>query len=181
MQLWNYIQMPAISIAGAVSSMAAQNVGAGRRDRVGSVALAGVTFTFLLGGTLIAINYLLNREALGLFLPAGGEAIHIATHLNALVVWSFGFFRVTIVLFGVVRATGAVIAPLLILMTSLWLVRVPFAHLLIDKWSADAIWLSFPLSSPLSMLMAVTYYRYGGWRDIRLGVAPVRAVPAAGV
>ena len=180
MQLWNYIQMPAISIAAAVSSMAAQNVGAGRWDRVGSVALAGVTFTFLLGGTLIAINYLLNREALGLFLPAGGEAIHIATHLNALVVWSFAFFGVTIVLFGVVRATGAVIAPLLILMTSLWLVRVPFAYLLIGKWSADAIWLSFPLSSLLSLVMAVSYYRYGGWRDIRLNIATHQAASAAG-
>jgi len=32
MQLWNYVQMPALAIAAAVSSMAAQNVGAGRWD-----------------------------------------------------------------------------------------------------------------------------------------------------
>ena len=34
MQLWNYVQMPALAIGAAVSSMAAQNVGAGRWDRV---------------------------------------------------------------------------------------------------------------------------------------------------
>ena len=75
MQLWNYVQMPALAIAGAVSSMVAQNVGARRWDRVGKIAIAGVTFNFLLGGSLIAIIYLLNRPALSLFLPAHGAAI----------------------------------------------------------------------------------------------------------
>ena len=68
MQLWNYVQMPALAIAGAVSSMAAQNIGAGKWDRVDKVALTGVAFNFLIGGALIAIIYLLNRHALGLFL-----------------------------------------------------------------------------------------------------------------
>jgi len=179
MQLWNYIQMPAMSIAAAVSSMAAQNVGAERCDRVAKVALTGIAFNFLIGGSLIAVNYLLNRQALGLFLRADSEAIRIAVHLNALIVWSFLFFGVTLVLFGVVRATGAVIAPLLILVTSLWFVRVPFAYLLVDKWSADAIWASFPLSSLLSMLMAISYYRFGGWREVRLGIAKIGVAPAA--
>ena len=33
-QLWTYIQMPAMAIGAAASSMAAQNVGAGKWDRV---------------------------------------------------------------------------------------------------------------------------------------------------
>src|SRR3546814_3464725 len=37
LQLWNYIQMPALAVGAAVSSMAAQNIGAGRWDRVASV------------------------------------------------------------------------------------------------------------------------------------------------
>src|SRR5580658_2782788 len=105
MQLWNYVQMPALAIAAAVSSMAAQNVGAGKWDRVGTVAKTGVLFNFLLGGSLIAIVYLLNRQALGLFLPADGAAIRIAAHLNAIVIWSYAFFGMSMVLFGAVRAT----------------------------------------------------------------------------
>ena len=50
--------------------------------------------------------YLLNAHALGLFLPTSGAAFMIAAHLNRLVVWSFAFFGVSIVLFGVLRATG---------------------------------------------------------------------------
>jgi putative MATE family efflux protein len=181
MQLWNYVQMPALAIGAAASSMAAQNVGAGNWDRVGKVATTGVLFNFLIGGSLIAIICLLNRHALGLFLPANGAALDISAHLNLIVVWSFALFGTSIVLFGVVRATGAVMPPLIMLIISLWLVRVPFAHWMLDRWQADAIWWSFPLSSTTSMLMSVAYYRFGGWRKVRLGLTGARATQAAGV
>jgi putative MATE family efflux protein len=179
MQLWNYVQMPALAIGAAASSMAAQNVGAGKWDRVGKVATTGVMFNFLLGGSLITLVFVLNKHALGLFLPANGVALSLSAHLNAIVIWSFALFGTSIVLFGVVRATGAVMPPLIMLVISLWLIRVPFAFSMLDRWQADAIWWSFPLSSTVSMLMSVAYYRFGGWRKVRLGVATARAAPAS--
>ena len=181
MQLWNYVQMPALAIGAAASSMAAQNVGAGRWDRVGQVAATGVLFNLLSGGSLITIVFVFNQDALSLFLPAHGAALAVAVHLNRIVIGSFLFFGTSIVLFGVVRATGAVIAPLIILIISLWLIRVPFAFSILDRWQADAIWWSFPISSVISMLMAIAYYRFGGWRKARMGVATRRAAPAPGV
>jgi putative MATE family efflux protein len=181
MQLWNYVQMPALAIGAAASSMAAQNVGAGKWDRVGKVATTGVLFNFLLGGSLITLVFVFNKHALGLFLPANGAALSLSAHLNAIVIWSFALFGTSIVLFGVVRATGAVIPPLIMLVISLWFIRVPFAFSMLDHWQADAIWWSFPLSSTVSMLMSVAYYRFGGWRKVRLGVATARAAPAPSV
>jgi putative MATE family efflux protein len=178
-QLWNYIQMPALAIGAAVSSMAAQNVGAGNWGRVGRVVRTGVAFNWLIGGSLITIVYLLNHAALGLFLPPHGQAIVIAEHLNRIILWSFILFGTSIVIFGVMRATGAVMAPLVMLSISLWLVRVPFAYLMLDRLKADAIWWSFPLASTVSISMAVTYYRFGGWRRARLGVAERRPAPLA--
>jgi MATE family, multidrug efflux pump len=179
MQLWNYVQMPALAIAAAVSSMAAQNVGAGRWDRVSRVAMTGVAFNFASAGVLIGALYLLMRGALGLFLPASGAAIALAEHLNAVVLWSYAFFGMSMVLFGVVRATGAVMAPLIMLAISLWGVRVPFAYLMLARWGADAIWWSFPLASLVSLTMSVSYYRFGGWRRVSLGL--VRTTPVPGV
>jgi putative MATE family efflux protein len=170
MQLWNYVQMPALAIAAAVSSMAAQNVGAGRWDRVARIAVTGVLFNLLSGGALILLIYVFNRSALALFLPADGEAIRIAVHLNGVVLWSFALFGISIVLFGVVRATGAVVAPLVMLMISLWGVRVTFAYTMVEHWHADAIWWSFPLASLTSVALATTYYRFGHWRQARMGV-----------
>ena len=97
-----------------------------------------------------------------------------------IVIWSYLFFGTSMIMFAVVRATGAVMPPLIMLVVALWLIRVPFAYSMLDRWQADAIWWSFPLASATSMLMAIAYCRYGGWRKVRLGVASLRAVPVAG-
>ena len=168
LQLWTYIQMPGFAVGMAVSSMAAQNVGAGKWDRVHRVAMTGVGFNFLLTGALVLIVYLFNRHALGLFLPTGSPALAIAGQINVIVVWSYLFFGVTFVLGGVIRSTGAVIPPLIILFVAMWLVRIPFAYALVPYWNENAIWWSFPLGSLVSMLLSIGYYRYGRWRSVRM-------------
>lgn len=168
LQLWTYVQMPAMAIGAACSSMAAQNVGAGRWDRVAGTARSGVLYNFLLTGCLIAPLILLDRWTLALFLPGGSDALEVARHLNHIAVWSFLFFGVSFVISGVVRATGAVVAPLLILAASLWGVRVPFAELLQGTMGADAVWWSFPVSSLCAMLLSLAYYRWGGWRKAKM-------------
>jgi putative MATE family efflux protein len=175
LQLWNYVQMPALAIGAAVSSMAAQNVGAGRWDRVNRVAWTGVVFNLASGGALIGLIYALNRAALGLFLPAHGMALELAVHLNTIVLWSFALFGMSLVLYGVVRATGAVVPPLIMLALALWGIRVPFAYALIDRWHADAIWWSFPVASIASVIMASLYYQFGNWRKAQLGIVRRRA------
>ena len=181
MQLWNYVQMPALAIGAAASSMAAQNIGAGKWDRVGKVAAAGVSFNLAIGGVLILTFYLLDKHAMGLFLPANAAALDIASHINGIVLWSFVFFGTSMVLFGVVRATGAVVPPLVMLLISLWMIRVPFAYGMLDRWHADAIWWSFPIASVMSVSMAIAYYKFGGWRTARMGVARARPAPVPDV
>lgn len=179
LQLWTYVQMPAMAIGAACSSMAAQNVGANRWDRVSATAGYGVLFNFLLTGALIAPLILLDRWTLALFLPAGSEALEIARHLNHIAVWSFLFFGVTFVISGVVRSTGAVIPPLVILAISLWGIRVPFAEMLQPTLAADAVWWSFPTSAVCAMLMSMAYYRWGRWRRAHMLAGPETvAVPA---
>ncbi|WP_295958496.1 MATE family efflux transporter, partial [uncultured Xanthomonas sp.] len=173
LQLWAYLQMPAMAIGAACSSMAAQNVGAQRWDRVAATARKGVLFNFLLTGALIAPLILFDRWTLALFLPPHSAALEIARHLNHIAVWSFLFFGVTFVISGVVRATGAVVPPLLILALSLWGVRVPFAELLQPQLGVDAVWWSFPTSATCAMLLSLAYYRWGNWRTARM-LAPSR-------
>lgn len=178
MQLWNYIQMPALAVGMAVSSMAAQNVGAGLWQRVDRVAVVGVGFGLALTGALVLVMYFFAGHALGLFLPADGVALQIGVHINGIAVWAFLFFAITMILMGVVRSTGAVIPPLLILLFAFWVVRIPFAYALIDGWP-DALWWSYPLGSVVAMLLAIAYYRWGGWRKARMLVTPTLAATAA--
>ncbi|MET0936029.1 MAG: MATE family efflux transporter [Luteibacter sp.] len=179
-QLWTYIQMPALAIGSAVSSMVAQNVGAKRWDRVAGIGRAGVLTNFALTGSLVLVIYLFNRAALALFLGQDSAAIGIAQHLNHIVVWSFLLFGVTFVMFGVVRATGAVMLPLIVLAISMWGVRYPFAALLEPHIGADAIWWSFPVGSLVSIVITTIYYRRGSWKKAHMlpATPPAIAEPA---
>lgn len=163
-QLWTYVQMPALAVGASVSSMVAQNVGAGLWQRVRRITRAGLLFNLVMTGALVALVYLFDRNSLGLFLGDDSTAIGIAQRINATVLWSFILFGFTIVLFGTVRATGAVMAPLVILFVSMWVVRMPFAYALADRMGAAAVWWSFPVGSVISLALAIGYYRWGNWR-----------------
>ena len=177
MQLWNYVMMPALAVGMAASSVAAQNVGAGRWDRVRRTALLGVLFNCAMTGSLVVVLYLFNRAALSLFLPGDSGALAIAGHVNAIVVWSFVLFGISMVLGGVVRATGSAVPPLVVLFVSLWLIRMPFAFALLERYGADAIWWSFPVGAAASAILMALYYRFGNWKHARM--LPARSAPAA--
>jgi len=61
-----------------------------------------------------------------------------------------------------------------VLFFALWVVRLPFANLLLPRLGADAIWWSFPLASIVAASLAVAYYRFGGWRRARMTPAAAR-------
>jgi putative MATE family efflux protein len=167
-QVWTYVQMPVFAVGAAVTAMAAQNIGAGQWDRVSQATWAGVGINFSMTGLLVLIVWVFNRHALALFLPEGSAALPIAERANVIALWSFLLFGVTIVLISTVRATGAVMGPLLVIFGSLWVARIPFAYGLAPRWGEDAIWWSFPVGSIAGVVLGVLYYRFGDWRKVRM-------------
>lgn len=172
MQLWTYLQMPAMALGAAVSAMAAQNIGACRWDRVSDITRSGLLYTFGITGILVVLLGIADRPALALFLGGHSPALPIAQHIQLLATWSFLLFGVTMILFGTVRANGAVLGPLIILAIGLYPVRFGFALGAYHWLGADALWLSFPASSLANMAMAIGFYRHGGWRKARMLAQP---------
>jgi len=164
LQVWNYLAMPASAVSMAASSMAAQNVGANKWERVQLIARLGVIYSLLLTGVVVLIIEVLSPRAFGLFLPAGSEALRIAAHLDRIVVGSFLLQGTAVALLSVVSAAGEVVAPVVILTLSLLIVRFSFAEALLDRYQANAIWWSFPISSALAALLTALYYKHGRWR-----------------
>lgn len=167
-QLWTYVQMPSMALGAACSSMAAQNVGAGRMDRVERVARSGVLYAFVFSATPILLIFFADPFVLKAFLPATSPSLPIAVHINSIVLWGFIPFGMAFIFSGIVRATGAVWPPLLAMIISLWGVRVPLASFLEPHMGADAIWISFPVGSATTLVLAFAYYVFGGWRKARI-------------
>lgn len=167
-QIWTYLQMPAMAMGGAVSAMVAQNVGAGRWDRIGRIAAYGMGYLLLITGTMVGVILLFHAPLLSLFLGKNQAAIDAAWNMQLLASWSFMLFGCTMILFGVMRANGVVVKPLLIMLLTLFGVRLAFYHWAYPHIGADALWLSFPVSSGSSLLLAALVYLQGSWRKAKL-------------
>lgn len=167
-QLWTYIQMPAMAIGAAVSSMAAQNIGAGRWDRVEAITRSGLLFNLLITGAMVGAVIAFDRPVMALFLGGESPALAIGRHIQLIASWNFVLFGMTMVLFSTIRANGGVLAPLIVLGIALYPVRIGFAMLARPMLGADALWWSFPVGSVAALAMAAAYYRWGNWRKISL-------------
>jgi putative MATE family efflux protein len=164
-QLWGYVQMPAMAIGAAVSAMAAQNIGAGRWDRVARITRSGLIYNVAITGVTVGLVLLFDTAIIGLFIPGGSPALPIARHINLLATWGFILFGGTMVLFGVIRANGAVWGPLVIMTIAMFPVRLGVAVALQPVLGPDALWWSFPIGSAANLVLAALYYCFGGWRE----------------
>ena len=73
-QLWSYVQMPAVAVGGAVSAMAAQNIGAGKWDRIDRIAIAGCAINVMMSGVLLGTMTIFAVPVLELFVAPGNCA-----------------------------------------------------------------------------------------------------------
>jgi putative MATE family efflux protein len=167
-QLWSYVQMPAVAVGSAVSAMVAQNIGAGRWDRVGKITWAGVGINVAMTATLLLVITIFARPLLSLFLPRGSGAIPIAIHINLVVGWTFILMGISMVVTFVARANGAVLVPLLILIIAGVVVRFAIGFGLHEEYGADAIWWAFIGTGVTSCILSVAYYFHGGWKKAKI-------------
>ena len=163
-QLWGYVQLPSNALAMAMTAMTAMNIGAGRWDRVAQIAWRGCALSFVIAASATALVYALGDWPLRLFVPAGGPVLAEAWRINLYALWGWVALSVTMGLFAIMRANGAMAAPMLIFAGTMWLMRVPFAWALQPWLGPAAIWLSFPFGTLGSAAVAWAWYRWGSWR-----------------
>ncbi len=166
-QLWSYVQMPAFAVGGAVSAMAAQNIGAGKWNRIDQIMWAGVSINIGMTAVLVLIIDLFAKPLLGMFLPQGSAAILIGIHVQWLVGWTFILMGISMVVTSVVRANGAVLVPLVVLIIGSVIVRFSVGFIGHPTYGADAIWWSFGAASITSAVLGISYYVSGHWRRLK--------------
>jgi putative MATE family efflux protein len=170
LQLWTYVQMPAMALGAAVSAMAAQNIGAGLWDRVGRITRVGIVQTLIITAAMIVALTLADRAVLSLFMGSDSPALPIAEHIHVVATWNFLLFGVMMVLFGTVRANGAVWIPLIVLAIGMVPVRFGYIFATYGWLGADAIWTSFPVTSFINLALAIGFYVHGGWKKARMTI-----------
>jgi Na+-driven multidrug efflux pump len=166
LQLWNYLQMPAIALGSATSTMVSQNIGARQHGRIGAITGAGIVATLGVTGSLTAIILLFDAPILGLFLGHGSAAVPLAEHMQWICTWSFLLSGIMMALFATMRAYGSVIVPLVVMVVGLYPVRLGFYYLAFPHIGGEAVYWAYPAGSVCSVALALLAYRFGGWRRV---------------
>jgi putative MATE family efflux protein len=155
--------MPALTLSMAVSTLAGQNIGAGRYDRVGRIFLWGC---LLSGGFTVVASALVvtaPRVLLRIFTP-DAAVIDMGADYLRIVGACYVFFAFMFVSNGIINGSGHTMVTTLISLLSLWIVRVPVAIGLSRSYGIKGVWYAIAISFGVSMLANLAYYFSGHWR-----------------
>ena len=162
----NYVQFPAISIGITASILGAQAIGAGRADRLDAITRTGLQLTLILTGGLVILAYLLSRHLIGVFITSA-PVVELAQSLLHIMLWSSVVYGCAAVLSGVMRASGAVLAPTGISIVCIVAIEVRAAYALADRFGLEGVWIAYPIAFVSMLVLQTVYYRLV-WRKRKI-------------
>lgn len=147
------------TLGNGVSSFTAQNIGAGKKDRVRQGRNAGVKLAFVIAVPLIIAFFGFGPAMLRMFMNEE-SAVALQTGVDFLKVVSPFYLVVSVKLVsdGVLRGTGAMKAFMVATFSDL-ILRVVLAFVLAGMMGPVGVWLSWPVGWIVGTGVSVYYYR----------------------
>ncbi|WP_454084182.1 MATE family efflux transporter [Georgenia sp. Marseille-Q6866] len=161
------IMLPAQALGISVASMAGQNIGTGKWDRVGRISRVGVVYNLAIMTAVALLVVALARPAVSLFVREP-DAVEFGTQYLRIVALCYPFLGINFVLNGVVRASGAMYQVLVLNIISFWVLRFPLTSLFARHLGESGIALGMGASFIVSSAISFLYYRFGRWRETKL-------------
>lgn len=165
--------IPAMSIGMAATSIAGQNLGAQKLDRVFQTLRMSVFFGLAIALTCTAVLAIFPHHIGAIFLKESAENENVLNLVGGYYHWMafiFPCFAVTFVIQGVLRSAGDTMALLVLSFIALIVIRIPLAHLLAGPlgFRQNGIWMAMLFSSALAVGLNWLYYKGGRWKKKRI-------------
>lgn len=151
------------TMGNGTSSFTAQNLGAGKPERVKKGFLAGCVMVLGIAVPFFILYFFFGRFAMGMFLSeTGGEAM--ATGILYLRILSPFYLAIPVKLLadGVLRGGNAMISFMATTFSDL-ILRVVLAFAFSNIWGVVGIWLAWPVGWVISTVMSLFFYARGNW------------------
>ncbi len=152
------------TLGNGTSSFTAQNLGAGKQDRVRAGLRAAMKLSVVVTAVFFMAYFPGARLALSLFME-GEDGVAGQTGIAFLRIVSPFYFVVGMKLMadGVLRGSGAMKEFMVATFTDL-LLRVALAFILSPGLGTTGIWLSWPIGWSVATVLSLYYYKKGVWK-----------------
>lgn len=157
------------TLANGLSSFTAQNIGAGKVERVKKGYQSGMLLALCIAIPFFASYFFANHSLMLLFLTDGSSAA-LQTGKDFLGLVSPFYFVVCTKLMtdSVLRGSGAMRYFMITTFTDL-LLRVILAFLLSFRFGAYGIWMSWPIGWSIATAISLLFYFTGVWKKQKQG------------
>ncbi|NLY71996.1 MAG: MATE family efflux transporter, partial [Clostridiales bacterium] len=166
-RLDSIIMLPAQALGTAVNSMAGQNIGVNRWDRVYRIDKYALIYNLLIMFLIALLIFIFAEQSLRLFIQEPSSLNFGKKYLQT-IAFFYPFLGINFILNGTVRASGAMYQVLALNIISFWALRYPLTFIFSSVLGDSGIALGMGSSFVISSIVAYLYYRYGGWRRKRL-------------
>lgn len=165
--------MPAQSLGISVSTLAGQNIGANKMDRVKEILKWGIIFTAIITAAISICTVSIPQAILSLFgFDRGSAGIEIGIQYLRIVGASYICLSVLLVVSGVFNGAGQSVVSMALALLSLWVVRLPLAYVLSKTFlGITGIWIAIDVSFFIVMSAGIIYYFSGRWKKAAERVA----------
>lgn len=161
------------TLGNAVSNFSAQNLGAGKIDRVKKGYVSGLALSIGISLFFTAAFIIFRYRLVGLFMSgSGSEALHIGARFLMIVVPFYSIVCVKITTDSVLRGGGVMGQFMFSTFFDLFL-RVALAFVLSKEFLSDGIWFAWPVGWILGAVASVIFYAGGKWKSGGADIADV--------
>jgi Na+-driven multidrug efflux pump len=161
--------MPGVAYSTAATPLVGQNLGAGKPDRAAHSAWVATGQAVGIMAVVGTLFLLIPRTLAAPFKP---DATVLPMIVSYLMINSFSepFLALNMVLRGALQGAGGTLAPMLIILGSLWVLRIPLQWFLAIhlKMGAPGAWWAMSITCCLTGLMMMLWFRFGGWQNRQL-------------
>lgn len=161
--------VPMIATGNAMSTFTAQNLGAGKPERVrqGYHAAYGIIISF--GVVLILISQLFYKPIVSAFVDEGSSqvAFQTGTDYFRFIGLFFSFLGFKAITDGILRGAGDIKVYMIANLVNLT-IRVAVAQLCSPIWGIQLIWYAVPMGWATNYLISYLWYRTGNWEKRNL-------------
>ena len=173
MQIDMLATIPFISIGMAATTIAGQNLGAQKLERVFQTLRISVYFGLAVALVCTAVLLLFPHYIGAIFLEKSAEntrVLHIVRDYYHWIAFIFPCFAVIFAVQGVLRSAGDTMALLALSFVAMFVIRIPLAYGLAGPlgFKQDGIWMAMLMSSALAVGLNWLYYTKGPWKKKRL-------------